>query len=57
MNQKTTIIEGENAAVTLEFEGLNGVVVAGAEFFRVKNGLIHQARVFFDTRPLFKGTN
>ena len=57
MDQKITIIEGENAAVLLEFEGLNGVVIEGAEFYRVKNGLICQAQVFFDTRLLFKGTN
>jgi hypothetical protein len=57
MDQKTTVIEGENAAVIVEFEGLNGVVIAGVEFFRVKNGLIRHNQVFFDTRPLFKGTN
>ena len=57
MTQKTILIDGENAAVTLEFEGLNSVVIAGAEFYRVRNGLICQAQVFFDTRPLFKGTS
>ena len=57
MDLKTTIIEGENAAVTLEFEGLNGVVIKGAEFFRVETGLICQSQVFFDTRLLFKGAN
>lgn len=53
----TTVIEGEYAAVSVEFEGLNGVVIQGAEFFRVKNGLIVSDQVFFDTRPLFKGKN
>jgi hypothetical protein len=57
MDQKTTVIEGENAAVIVEFEGLNGVVIEGVEFFRFKNGLICRDQVFFDTRPLFKGTN
>jgi len=57
MECKTTIIEGENAAVTLEFEGLNGVVIEGAEFYRVRNGLIRHLQVFFDTRLLFKGAN
>ena len=57
MEQKLTVIEGENAAVLLEFEGLNDVVIEGAEFYRVENGLICQAQVFFDTRLLFKGAN
>jgi hypothetical protein len=57
MDQKTTVIEGENAAVIVEFEGLNGVCIEGVEFFRVKNGLIGSDQVFFDTRPLFKGAN
>jgi hypothetical protein len=57
MDPKTTVIEGDNAAVIVEFEGLNGVVIGGAEFFRVKNGLICNNQVFFDTRPLFKGRN
>ncbi len=57
MDQITTVIEGDNAAVIVEFEGLNGVVIRGAEFFHVKNGLICNNQVFFDTRPLFKGRN
>jgi len=55
MNQKFTMIDGDSAAVILEFEGLNGVVIEGAEFFRVRNGRIDRDRIFFDTRPLFKG--
>lgn len=51
------LIEGANAAVIVEFEGLNGVVIHGAEFFGVRNGLIRSNQVFFDTRPLFKGMN
>ena len=54
---KTIIIEGDSAAVIVEFEGLNGVIFEGVEIFRVSNGLICSAQVFFDTRPLFKGTS
>ena len=57
MDQKTTIIEGENAAVIVEFEGLNGVLIEGVEFFQIKDGLICSSHVFFDTRPLLKGAN
>ena len=42
-------------AVSLEFEGLNGVVIQGAEFFRVREGKICFDQIFFDTRPLLKG--
>ena len=54
---KTIIIEGESVAVIVEFEGLNGVIFEGVEIFRVSNDLICSAQVFFDTRPLFKGTS
>ena len=57
MERKLTVIEGENVAVLLEFEGLNGVIFEGVEIFRVSNGLICSAQIFFDTRPLFKGTS
>lgn len=57
MDQKATVIEGENAAVIVEFEGLNGVCIEGARFFRVVDGMICSDQVFFDTRPLFKGAN
>jgi hypothetical protein len=57
IDPKTIIIEGENAAVIVEFEGLNGVIFEGVEVFRVSNGLICSAQIFFDTRPLFKGTS
>jgi ketosteroid isomerase-like protein len=36
MDLKFTLIEGDTAAVILEFQGLNGVVIEGAEFFRVR---------------------
>jgi len=57
IEQISTIIEGENAAIVVEFEGLNGVTFKGVEIFQVRNGLICSDQVFFDTRPLLKGTN
>jgi hypothetical protein len=54
---ETTIIEGDSAAVIVNFELLNGVTIQGAEFFQARDGLIWQDRVFFDTRVLFKGGN
>jgi len=56
MDQKLTIIEDDNAAVILEFEGVNGVVIEGVEFFRVRDGKICLNQTFFDTRPLLEGT-
>ena len=53
----TLLVEGENAAVIVEFEALNGGVIHGAEFFSVRGGMILSNQVFFDTRPLFKGSN
>ena len=55
MALKTTVIENDNAAVIVEFEGLNGLVMEGAYFFRFEGGLICRQQVFFDTRVLFKG--
>ncbi|MBT8046837.1 MAG: nuclear transport factor 2 family protein [Xanthomonadales bacterium] len=54
---KESLIEGGGAAVIVTFEMLNGTVIEGAEFFRVRDGLICQDQVFFDTRVLFKGTH
>ena len=56
MELKWMIIEGDSAAAVFEFEGLNGVVFEGAGFFRTRDGLICEDRVFFDTRPLIQGT-
>jgi hypothetical protein len=55
LDQKQLIIEGENAAVVVEFEGVNGVIVEGAEVFRVRDGEINLKQSFFDVRPLFRG--
>jgi len=56
MDRKLAVIEGDSAAVTLEFEGVNGVVIEGAEFFRIRDRKISFVQAFFDTRPLLKGT-
>jgi hypothetical protein len=52
---KWIITEADSAAAVFEFEGLNGIVIEGAEFFRIRDGLICEGRVFFDTRPLIQG--
>ena len=57
MDPRMTVIEGDTAAVIMEYEGLNGVVFQGAGFLRVKNGLIFSDQVFFDTRTLIKGAS
>lgn len=57
MDPRLTVIEGDTAAVIMEFEGISGVVIEGAEFFRVKDGLIFSDQVFFDTRALLKGAS
>jgi SnoaL-like domain len=55
--EKFSVIEGDSAAVILEFEGLNGLIMEGAEFFRIRDGKICDMQNFFDTRPLIKGAN
>jgi hypothetical protein len=57
MDRKLLVIEGDSAAVTLEFEGVNGVVIEGAEFFRIRDRKISFVQAFFDTRPLLKGAS
>ncbi len=51
------LVEGDHAAAIVEFEGLNGVVIQGAEFFHIPDGKVRSIQNFFDTRPLFKGMN
>ena len=41
--------------VIFEYEGVNGVVIDGAEFFLIRDGLICEQQVFFDTGPLLRG--
>ena len=55
--EKYSVIEGDSAAVILEFEGINGLIMEGAEFFRVRDGKICDMQNFFDTRPLIRGAN
>ncbi len=55
--EKFSVIEGDSAAVVLEFESLNGLIIEGAEFFRVRDGEICQIQNFFDTRLLITGAN
>ena len=55
--EKYSVIEGDSAAVILEFEGLNGLIMEGAEFFRVRDGKICLLQNFFDTRTLIQGAN
>ena len=57
VSRKTTVIDADTAAIVLEFEGLNGVVIEGAEFFGLRDGKISWAHTFFDTRPLIRGAN
>lgn len=55
LDRKLTTIEGDTAAVILEFEGVNGVIIEGAEFFKVRDCNIYFDQIFFDPRPLIKG--
>ena len=55
MDRKQILIDGDQAAVVLEFEGLNGVVIEGVDLFRVRDGRICFNQSFFDTRPLLAG--
>jgi hypothetical protein len=55
MTLKRLVAEGEWAAMIFEFEGLNGVIIEGAEFLRIRDGEIHEDLVYFDTRPLVAG--
>ena len=55
--EKFSVIEGDSAAVILEFEGLNGIIIEGAEFFRVRDGKICLIQNYFDTRKLIQGAN
>lgn len=51
------VAEGDSAAAILEFTGVNGVVIEGADFFRFRDGLICEDLIFFDTRPLIRGSS
>ena len=55
MTHKKSVIENDNAAVFVEFEGLNGVIIESVYFFRFADGRICHIQAYFDTRPLIKG--
>ncbi len=55
MKLNTAVIEENAAALFVEFEGLNGVVMEGALLLKFEGGLICYDQLFFDTRLLFKG--
>jgi hypothetical protein len=57
MQIKRVVSEGGSIAVVFEYEGGNGVVIEGAEFFRIRDGLICDMQVFFDTRSLIRGND
>ena len=54
IDPKLVVIEDDNAAVIVEFEAVNGVVIESAEFFRVREGKIDLNQTFFDTRALVR---
>ena len=56
MALKRVVIDGPHAATIFESEGINGVVIEGAEFFRIEDGEIRDIKVYFDTGPLLRGT-
>jgi len=55
MKLKNSVIEEDKAAVFVEFEGLNDVIIDGAYFFQFTGGLICYEQAYFDTRPIVKG--
>lgn len=54
---ESILVDGDQAATMVEFEALNGVVFKGAQFFKVRDGLITADIIFFDTRLLLKGAS
>ena len=57
LNEKhgNMIIEGNSAAVTAEFDSVNGLHNEGAFFFKISDDKIDEVRVIFDTRRMFEG--
>ena len=49
------IIEDGSAAVMAAFDSVNGQHYEGAFFFVVRDGLLTEVRVIFDTRRMFEG--
>ena len=53
---KRALYDGDSAALVIEFESVNGVIIEGVEFLRIEGGRIHDLRVYFDTGPLLRGS-
>lgn len=53
---KRALYDGDSAALVIEFESVNGVVIEGTEFLRIEDGRIREIRVYFDTGPLLRGS-
>lgn len=53
---KRALYDGDSAALVIEFESVNGVVIEGVEFLRIEGGRINDVRVYFDTAPLLRGS-
>jgi hypothetical protein len=53
---KRALYDGDSAALVIEFEGVNGVVIEGVEFLRIEGGRIRDLRIYFDTGPLMRGS-
>jgi hypothetical protein len=53
---KRALYDGDSAALVIEFESVNGVVIEGTEFLRIEDGRIRDIRVYFDTGPLLRGS-
>ncbi|RPH99553.1 MAG: nuclear transport factor 2 family protein [Lysobacterales bacterium] len=52
---KRALFDGDSAALVMEFEAVNGVVLEGVEILRIGGGRIRDFRVYFDTGPLLRG--
>lgn len=52
---KRALYDGDSAALVVEFEAVNGVVLEGVEILRIGSGRIRDFRVYFDTGPLLRG--
>jgi hypothetical protein len=55
MQLKRALYDGDSAALVIEFEGVNGVVIESVKFLRIEDGRIREIRVYFDSGPLLRG--
>ena len=56
MDLQRALYDGDSAALVIEFEGVNGVVIEGVELLRIEDGRIREIRVYFDSGPLMRGS-